>query len=314
MIMSIGEMANREYPFNWGTHSGIFHCDEVVGIAILEMAFMEDSVHVVRTRVPAILKTLDIVIDIGGGEFDHHMAGFDTRRPTGEKYASAGLVWDRFAEKAILNVCYVENIPTNHSTVQTIKEQIDREIIIPVDLEDNGKDVGTHTFSFIPTYLPSWLDSTPDYDKEFRRVERIVYNILKHIIKDKAVKIMTGKELLQKCSEVDNGILEIAAQTVPWLEAVIGYNQDHDSKINFVIFPYSAGGWAAQSVPPSIEEKFQQLVPFPKEWADGNEKTLPEISGISGATFCHNGLFFARAETKQDVIAMCEVAISRAKE
>lgn len=309
MIMSVGEIPNRDCTLNFGTHSGIFHCDEVVGIAILEMAFMSDLVHVVRTRNPLILDTLDTVIDIGGGKFDHHVAGFNTCRATGEKYASAGLVWESFAEKAILNVCYTENILINRDSLQTIKEEIDKEVIIPVDLEDNGKGVGIHTFSFISYYLPSWLESTPNYDKEFAKVESIVCDILKHIIKDKAVQIITSKDLQEKCSKVDNGILEIAAQTVPWLDGVTKYNQSHDFKVNFVIFPYPAGGWAAQCVPPSIEEKFDQLIPFPKEWAGGNEKTLPEISGISGATFCHNGLFFVRATTKQDIIAMCKIAI-----
>lgn len=314
MIMGISEMANNESTLNLGTHSGIFHCDDVVGIAILEIAFLEDTVHVVRTRTPALLKTVDIVIDIGGGEYDHHMPGFNKCRPTGEKYASAGLVWDKFAEKAILNVSHVENIPTNLSLLQVIKEQIDREFIIPVDLEDNGESIHTHTFSFISKFLPSWLESSPDYDKAFQQVERIVYNILKQIIKDKAVQVMTTADLQNKCSNIsNNGILEISAQTVPWLEAVVNYNQINDFRVNFVIFPYPSGGWAAQSVPPSIDEKFKQLIPFPKEWAGGNENTLPKISGINGATFCHNGRFFARAETKEEIIAMCKIAISQAQ-
>jgi len=254
MIMSIGEIPRREYTFNFGTHSGIFHCDEVVGMAILEMAFMSDLLHVVRTRDSTILQTLTIVIDIGGGKFDHHMAGFDKCRPSGEQYASAGLVWDKYAEKAILNVCHVESIPTNHNIVNAIKEQIDREIIIPVYLEDNGIDVGTHTFSFIPTYLPSYLDTKQNYDMAFSKVEKIAYDILKHIIKDKAVKLVTAKEF-QECAKVANGILEISAQSVPWLESITQYNKSNDFKIKFVIFPYPSGGWAAQCVPPSTEEK-----------------------------------------------------------
>ena len=59
-----------------------------------------------------------------------------------------------------------------------------------------------------------------------------------------------------------------------WLEDVVIYNESHDYRVKFVIFPYPAGGWAAQSVPPSIEKKFEQLISFPKEWAGGNEKTF----------------------------------------
>lgn len=125
------------------------------------------------------------------------------------------------------------------------------------------------------------------------------------------MQTVTKKELQQRYECSNNGILEIPAQTMPWTEEVIVYNEGHNYSIKFVIFPYPAGGWAAQSVPPSVDEKFGQLVPFPKEWAGGNENTLPQISGIDDATFCHNGRFFARAKTKQSVIKMCEIAMNQ---
>lgn len=308
MIIGVGASSNTKCTMNFGTHNGIFHCDEVVGIAIIEIAHMNTDAYVVRTRNLDELNKLDIVIDIGGGRFDHHMAGFDVFRPTGEKYASAGLVWKEFAERAIWNVRAEEGISLDDDEIKTIKEQIDREVIIPVDMEDNGKKVSSHTFSFIPKFLPSWLE-TPNYDDAFSRVEAIVVSILKEIIKDKVIQVVTKKELQKRYDCIDDGILEIPAQTMPWLEDVVSYNESHDYMVKFVIFQYPAGGWAAQSVPPSIEKKFEQLVSFPKEWAGGNEKTLPAISGIQDATFCHNGRFFARAKTKESILKMCRIAM-----
>ena len=92
MIMYVGNVRGNFNTLFFGTHNGVFHCDETVGIAILEMAFMNMGSAVVRTRYPDDLANCNIVIDVGGGEFDHHMAGFDLCRKTGEKYASAGLV------------------------------------------------------------------------------------------------------------------------------------------------------------------------------------------------------------------------------
>ena len=309
MIIGVGENSNAKCTMNFGTHNGIFHCDEVVGIATLEIAHMNTNAYVVRTRNLDELNKLDIVIDIGGGMFDHHMAGFNVCRTTGEKYASAGLVWNDFAEKAIRNVMIEEGISIDDNDINTIKKQIDKEFIIPVDMEDNGEKVTNHTFSFIPKFLPSWME-IPNYDEAFGRVESIVSGILKEIIKDKIVQVATKKELEKRYNCIDDGILEIPAQTMPWLEDVVGYNESHNYKVKFVIFPYPAGGWAAQSVPPSIAQKFKQLVSFPKEWAGGNEKTLPEISGIQDATFCHNGRFFARAKTKESILKMCRIAMS----
>ena len=88
---------------------------------------------------------------------------------------------------------------------------------------------------------------------------------------------------------IKDGILEIPAQTMPWVEYVVEYNKIHNNKVKFVIFRYPAG-----------------------EWAGGNEKTLPEISGIKEATFCHNGCFFARARMKCAIIEMCHIAMNKA--
>lgn len=309
MIIGVGERCNTKCTMNFGTHNGIFHCDELLGIAILEIAHMNTDAYVVRTRNIDELNKFDIVIDIGGGMFDHHMAGFNVCRPTGEKYASAGLVWKEFAEKAIRNVMTEEGISIDDDEIKAIKELIDREVIIPVDMEDNGEKVSNHTFSFIPKFLPSWME-VPNYDDAFCRVEAIVFSIMKEIIKDKIVQVATKKELQKRYDCINDGILEIPAQTMPWLEDVVSYNQTHNYNVKFVIFPYPAEGWAAQSVPPSIEKKFEQLVSFPKEWAGGNEQTLPVISGIQDATFCHNGCFFARAKTKESVLEMCRIAMN----
>ncbi len=309
MIIGVGENSNTKCAMNFGTHNGIFHCDEVVGIATLEIAHMNTDVYVVRTRNLDELNKLDIVIDIGGGMLDHHMAGFNVCRLTGEKYASAGLVWRKFAEEAIKNVITKEGISIDDDEIKEIKEQIDREVIIPVDTEDNGEKISSHTFSFISKFIPSWLE-TPNYDEAFSRVEAIVFGILKEIIKDKVVQVATKKELQKRYDCVNDGILEIPVQTMPWLQDVVKYNESHDYRVKFIIFPYPAGGWAAQSVPPSIEKKFEQLVSFPKKWAGGNEKTLPEISGIQDAIFCHNGCFFIRAKTKESIIEMCRIAMN----
>lgn len=314
MIIDVRNTASPISELNLGTHNGIFHCDEVVGIAILELAHHEMSMSVVRTRDTAELKKLDIVIDVGGGKYDHHMAGYNMCRPTGEKYASAGLVWRDFGEKVIRSIAEELGVNPGLATIQMLKYEIDQEIIIPVDLEDNGEKTESHMFSFISKFLPTYLEATPDYDGDFMRVETVVRQILKEIIKDKVILEAASGEIEDRWNKIDSGILEIPAQTMPWLEEVIRNNELSSCKAKFVIFPYPAGGWAAQCVPPSFERKFDQLVPFPKEWAGGNEETLPKISGIADATFCHNGRFFARAKNKKSVIEMCIMAMEVAEE
>lgn len=49
-----------------GTHSGTFHCDEALGCFLLNQTGKFEDAGVVRSRDPAVLDTLDIVIDVGG--------------------------------------------------------------------------------------------------------------------------------------------------------------------------------------------------------------------------------------------------------
>ncbi len=309
----------RKGAINLGTHNGIFHCDEVVGIAILELAYMGRPICVRRTRDAKELKQLDLVIDVGGGEFDHHIAGFNVRRPSGVKYASAGLVWQSFGKKAIQNVVEEIGISMTEEELVRFKEEIDQKVIVPVDMEDNGEKGKKHPFSFISDFLPAYYER-PDFDVCFERAEKLAVEVLKGIIKTKAlkerskkVKKMAEKEIKGSYKQSKGGILQISAQNMPWQEVVVKLNKKYDNSIKFVIFQYPAGGWAAQAVPPSMEQQFDQLVPFPKDWAGGDENTLPEICGVKTAMFCHNGRFFARARNYEDIIKMCNLAIESAR-
>jgi len=54
-----------------GTHNSIFHCDEVVAIAILSI--LNNDINVIRSRDLDFLKqNTDLLVDIGGDEFGHH--------------------------------------------------------------------------------------------------------------------------------------------------------------------------------------------------------------------------------------------------
>lgn len=57
----------------------------------------------------------------------------------------------------------------------------------------------------------------------------------------------------------------------------------------------------------SHKDIFSQRIKLPEEWAGETEK-LKDISGVQTAILCHKGLFFARAETFEDIIKMCLLA------
>ncbi|MCR5186042.1 MAG: MYG1 family protein [Clostridia bacterium] len=319
MIIDVKGLSSSERGYKVGTHNGVFHSDEVVGMAILDIVYEDEGLHVVRTRDAEELGKCDIVIDVGGGSLDHHVAGFNLKRETGEMYATAGLVWKDFGIGAIGNVLMKMGVDIYVQDIYSIKAEIDSKFIIPVDLEDNGIKAETHIFSFIPSFVPSFTEKNPDYEKAFFKAETMACSILRKIIEKMIVKRFAKNIIVplmkeeyheyQTHSDRYLGIITLPSQTMPWLENVVKENDNMESCIKFVIFPYPDGGWAAQCVPPSLERKFEQLVPFPKEWAGLKNQELQEVSGIPQATLCHNGCFFARAISREGIIDMCRIAL-----
>lgn len=304
-----------------GTHNGIFHSDEVLAIAILCLAHKNSEVCIIRTRDTEELKKCDILVDIGGGIFDHHQPGGNGKRENNIPYASAGLIWYYYGFSLLDSFC--NSISDYISVRHKIWPAIDDEIISKVDLEDNGFDSSPHLFSFIPNFLPDWCAGVnPDYDNAFNEVLSVVIKILENEIKTRISAILASEKIdslfesdeenFDEYTPFCNHILELPCQTIPWKESVIKHNKSAESDediVNFVIFPYPNGGWAAQCVPPSMEEEFNQRIPFPKEWAGQTDK-LPEISGVKDATFCHNGCFFVRANTYLGIRKMCNLAMN----
>lgn len=309
ILTSIASTPGSGRSYFIGVHDYTFHPDDAVATSILCLLHITEKIIVVRSKDIDTLSRCDIVVDIGGGEFDHHMPGFNLKRVNGITYASAGLIWRKFGKQVVLKFLEELNLLeelTNH--VSDIVKNIDENVIKYVDAEDNGVDLGSHCMSFITSFLPEFYVNEPDFNGQFAKVLNPTITILeqkiKQFISEAYADKITSKLIREKLS---NYILEIPSQTFPWLKPVIKVNKD-DLYVAFVIFPYPNGGWAAQCVPPSLEEKFNQIAPFPKAWA-GETERLPEISGVKDAIRCHNLRFFARAESKEGIIEMCKIAM-----
>ena len=303
-------------PFIVGTHNGIFHSDEVVACAILYLLKPTNQMWILRSRNLDELKNCSVVVDIGGGDFDHHISGFNKRRPNGIMYASAGLVWKKFGID-ILNLFRNIYFSKYDVDLNMVYQILDDEVISVVDREDNGVPCDLpNVFSFIPDFRPLWFETDPiAFNVQFEFALKATAEILEATLKACMAKVVTEKVLRDNWMDYNlfhDGILEIPSQTMDWVDTVIGFNLSvpcEFAKVNFVMFPYPAGGWAAQCVPPSFDDKFGQRISFPKAWA-GKTDDLPAITGVPTATFCHNGCFFVRAQEKDDVTALCKLAMN----
>lgn len=200
--------------------------------------------------------------------------------------------------------------------IPELHKRFDDEIISLVDAEDNGKLCDKHCFSFISSFLPIWNEANPDFDGQFLKALKITIKVLENEIVQLISQRLAKDELKNRWKDIkyfSNNILEIPSQTVPWLETTVEINKvaSLEKTINFVIFEYPDGGWASQCVPPSMEQKFEQRIPFPRGWAGRTNEELARISNVEGAIRCHNLCFFARAKTKEGIIKMCEIAMGK---
>lgn len=298
-----------------GTHNGIFHCDEVIAISILNIMYNEiKNINVIRTRNLEILnEKANLIIDIGAGKFDHHQKGGNGKRTNGIEYASSGLVWREFGKDVIQSLS--KGSITDDKSIDELFNEIDENIIQNIDKEDNGQKVSYHQFQFIKDFLPNWNSETIDYDKNFEICVNISSEILKNIIANCIAKHIAKKEIKHRIESTDThikNILVLPSQTIPWTDDIIDYNESTQKNdvIDFVVFPYPDGGYALQCVPPSKENPFAQRISLPDEWA-GETINLPQISNIKSSTFCHRGKFFARALEFNDIIKMCEIATNK---
>ncbi|VDN17711.1 unnamed protein product [Dibothriocephalus latus] len=100
-----------------GTHSGVFHCDEVLAIAMLKQLPEYKNAGIIRTRDKRVLATCDIVVDVGSvfdaasNRFDHHQPSFKLtikdfhpKLEPAVKLSSAGLIYAHFGKRVITEI------------------------------------------------------------------------------------------------------------------------------------------------------------------------------------------------------------------
>lgn len=286
-----------------GTHNGVFHPDEVLAIAIIELIY---NVRVIRSRDPKVLADCTLLVDVGGGKYDPHIPGGGGKRKNSKPYSSCGLVWKDFGRTLI------SNLGASTKNIEKCFENIDAKIIQPVDDIANGL-CSTSPFIFIESFLPNWDMENAIFYHAFMEALDATKLIFKKMV-EKEITNLAAEQLLNSllAAKDETNILEIPCHCFPWQNRVIIYNrfETKNRKVDFVIFPYPSGGYAAQCVPKDSDNLFSQRIPFPEEWAVQTDN-LPDISSVPTATFCHNNLFFVRATTKEGVIELCNIATER---
>jgi len=308
------------------THDGIFHADEVTAAAVLEMLGVYDKL--IRTRDPVLIASAYVVFDVGADydisklRFDHHQANPATSngnwtREDGFPMSSIGMIWQWYGEQFVedVNKLYRGNHRISHilsrEEVKTIAKTVDEKMIKGVDAIDvNGaSSAGFLTYSSLISMKNAPSDSTHEAkDIYFRKAVRFASQVLMDLVTTEIEAMNDRKEVwkLMDALKPSQKVLDMPRYYNDWPTAVLLHE-----KRDFVLFGVhpqdEANGkqsWRIRALPPSLDNRHGQKVPFPKEWRNLSTDELRKVTGVATATFVHINGFIAGCENEHDAYLM----------
>ncbi len=272
-----------------GTHSGHFHADDVLAVALLR-EFVDADAEVVRTRDAERLAACDAVVDVGGifdpttRRFDHHQVDYEG------PLSSAGMVLDWLAAE-------------DHIYAH-LADRMRGAFVDYVDAVDNGRTTptaGLPCFTQIIGAFVQDLGNGGDMDDRFLEAVAFAQRYVRGM--------RAGYEEIQRVKSTVRKAMKRAAKAkvrtlilpgyMPWKSAYFeSGGRTHPT--DFVVFP-AEGAWRIMAIPPE-PGSFDNKVPLPAEWAGLTDADLEKVTGIPGARFCHKNRFIAVFATREGVV------------
>lgn len=290
-----------------GTHSGKFHADEVMATAILREIF---DLEIVRSRDPDVLKDLDIIYDIGEGEFDHHQA--DKRyRDNGIPYAACGLIWERFGRDVVRSF----NDTLSEENLEYMFHELDDMLIQGIDAADNGLRT---TKMIIPTLNitaiisklnPTW-DCDIDEDSSFDEAVELASKVFRNVVRQKLSVVYAEEHVREAYMKRTVPELLVLDKPYPWNELLS--HIDAERQIVYVISP-DHGQYVIQTVRRS-GGGYGDVKPLPLSWAGKRDDELCAVTGTDDAVFCHVDRFIAGARSLESIMKMAKMALDEPDE
>jgi len=281
------------------THNGNFHADDVFSIAAIKCIF--PAFKLTRTRDLELINKADIVIDVGGeydadkGRFDHHQRGGAGQRENGIPYSSFGLIWQKYG----VEICQGD---------QEVATSVDTGLVSVIDAIDcghvEGVSTGVSLSHTISMFNPTWQEDS-HFDDCFDEAVDFASRVLTRFIASASGGI-SAKSIVAKAIEnaKDPRVIVLEKYT-PWKRTVHALSNE----ALYIVYPSPSNQWRIQTVPAELGS-FEDRKPLPKQWAGLSDDALKEVTGLSDAMFCHNGLFIAGCESFESTMKMAEMALA----
>lgn len=334
-----------EYEINIGTHSGTFHCDEILAIAMLRTLPEYKNAAVVRTRDIEVLKQCTIVVDVGAeydparNRFDHHQRGFEeTMDGYSTKLSSSGLIYKHFGREVLRRIFNRKSqesstsgmhiVPTlDDDVINKLYEKVYRDFMEHIDGIDNGVAVSdgpinykveSHLSARIGRINPSWnLESNnEDIERRFSLALQLVSNEFFDYLIDLVESWWPGRLLVEQAFDKrfeyhESGEIIVLQRYCPWQGHLEDIEADHNLQglVKYVIYKDSHGSWMIHAAPVSTGS-FASRLALPESWRGIRNDELDAICEVEDCIFVHANGFIGANKTLKGALAMGDKSLA----
>ena len=322
-----------------GTHSGVFHSDEVLSTLLLKFHPEFSNSIVVRTRNDEILNRCDIVVDVGAKiepqnmRFDHHMKDFkevfDENVPeyNNIKLSSAGLVYKYLGHGILENILKQNDLYEQNKThLDSIYKMLYLNLIMAVDATDNG--ISQYETKEKPKYLiltdygtrisrlnPEWYLENVNVNERFQQAWDVAEEELYYKIQNLASSYFLAYDIVERAvtkALKNNSVVIELEKPCPWKKCLYAIEKKMgiEGKFLFCLLQKTNNEWVTNTVPIS-ETAFEFRLGFPNEWRGFRNEKLDEITGIKGGIFVHATGFVAFWKTEEAAKKALEITLSK---
>lgn len=283
-------------------HDGRFHADDIFACATLQI-LLKGKGKIVRTRNPEIISKADYVVDVGGiydpqiKRFDHHQKGGAGVRENGIPYAAFGLVWKEYGPLLCGNI--------------ESAERVEKNVVLSIDAGDNAvttfETIPNRPFPFLvnsafSAFMPTWKEGDIT-DAQFLKLVAIAQSILEREIIQARDYVEGANELKKIYENTDDKRIITFDRMYPWEEALIQYPEPL-----LIVGSRDGKKWKVETVLTELGS-FERRIKLPESWAGLRDEELQKVTGVSDATFCHNGRFIATAKSKEGALALAKLTL-----
>jgi len=314
-----------------GTHDGSFHCDEAFACYMLQQTKEFKDAPIVRSRDPAVLNTLPIVVDVGAvydpanHRYDHHQRGFNETLSDKHtmKLSSAGLVYKHFGREVIKTLA-----PSiKDEDLDLVYNKVYSGFVEALDGIDNG--IAAYPADIKPLYKsrtdlpsrvaklnPDWNEESNDMYQRFLKAVALTGVEFREEVEFYAKSWMPArnivKQAIDKRMEVhpSGQIVRLDTFTL-WKSHLFDLESEMQLPAPLLYILYQESNspkWRVQCVPES-EGSFESRRALPEAWRGVRDQQLSELTGIEGCIFAHANGFIGGAHTYESALAMAVASL-----